>query len=100
MEKLSQKGSNSNSRKTQCGEIFSDECSGGRREAIITRILPEQPRDILEEQIRLHGITLNVIDTAGIRETEDIVEQIGVSRARQMADQADLIIYVVDGSRP
>ena len=71
----------------------------GEERAIVTDIAGTT-RDILEEQIRLHGITLNVIDTAGIRETEDIVEQIGVSRARQMADQADLIIYVVDGSRP
>ena len=71
----------------------------GEERAIVTDIAGTT-RDILEEQIRLHGITLNVIDTAGIRETEDIVEQIGVSRARQMADQADLIIYVVDGYRP
>lgn len=71
----------------------------GEERAIVTDI-EGTTRDILEEQIRLHGITLNVIDTAGIRETEDVVEQIGVSRARQMADQADLIIYVVDGSRP
>ena len=45
-------------------------------------------------------ISLNVVDTAGIRETEDVVEQIGVSRARDAAKDADLIIYVVDGSRP
>ena len=57
-------------------------------------------RDTLEENIRLHGISLNIIDTAGIRDTDDIVEKIGVDKARQIADDADLIIYVVDGSRP
>ena len=47
----------------------------------------------------MHGISMNIIDTAGIRETEDLVEQIGVNRAKVAADEADLIIYVVDGSR-
>ena len=47
----------------------------------------------------MHGISLNIIDTAGIRETDDVVEQIGVTRAKLAADEADLIIYVVDGSR-
>ena len=69
----------------------------GEERAIVTDIAGTT-RDTLEEQIRLHGITLNVIDTAGIRETEDLVEQIGVSKAKTMADDADLIIYVVDGS--
>lgn len=71
----------------------------GEERAIVTDIAGTT-RDTLEEQIRLQGITLNVIDTAGIRETEDIVEQIGVSKAKTMADDADLIIYVVDGSCP
>ena len=57
-------------------------------------------RDILEEYITLHGITLKIVDTAGIRETEDIVEKIGVDRAREMAQKADLILYVVDSSVP
>ncbi len=57
-------------------------------------------RDILEEHIRMEGISLNVVDTAGIRETGDLVEQIGVSRAKDAARDADLIIYVVDGSVP
>lgn len=71
----------------------------GEERAIVTDIAGTT-RDTLEEQIRLQGITLNIIDTAGIRETEDIVEQIGVSKAKTMADDADLIIYVVDGSCP
>jgi tRNA modification GTPase len=56
-------------------------------------------RDVLEESIKLHGIGLNIIDTAGIRDTDDEVEKIGVDKARKYAVNADLIIYVVDGSR-
>lgn len=69
----------------------------GEERAIVTDIAGTT-RDTLEEQICLGGVTLNVIDTAGIRETLDVVEQIGVSRAKAAADEADLIIYVVDGS--
>ena len=57
-------------------------------------------RDILEEYITLHGIPLKITDTAGIRETEDIVEKIGVDKAKEMAQKADLILYVVDSSMP
>ncbi len=71
----------------------------GEDRAIVTEIAGTT-RDTLEENIYLHGISLNVVDTAGIRETEDAVEKIGVTRARTAAESADLIIYVVDGSRP
>lgn len=70
----------------------------GEERAIVTEIAGTT-RDTLEENIHLHGISLNIIDTAGIRDTDDIVEKIGVSKAKEIADEADLIIYVVDGSR-
>lgn len=71
----------------------------GEEKAIVTDIAGTT-RDALEESIRLHGISLNVIDTAGIRSTHDLVEKIGVEKARKYAKDADLIIYVVDSSVP
>ena len=69
----------------------------GEEKAIVTNIAGTT-RDALEETIKLHGISLNIIDTAGIRQTEDIVEKIGVDKARTYASDADLIVYVVDSS--
>lgn len=71
----------------------------GEERAIVTDVAGTT-RDILEEQIKLNGISLNIIDTAGIRTTEDTVEKIGVQKARKFAETADLIIYVVDSSVP
>lgn len=71
----------------------------GEDRAIVTEIAGTT-RDILEETIVLHGISLRMIDTAGIRDTSDRVEQIGVDRAREYAKDADLILYVVDSSIP
>ncbi len=69
----------------------------GEERAIVTEI-PGTTRDALEEQIQLGGLLLNVIDTAGIRNTEDTIEKIGVERAREYMDRADLVIYVADSS--
>ena len=71
----------------------------GEERAIVTDI-EGTTRDVLEEHIQLQGISLNVMDTAGIRDTKDIVEKIGVDKARCYANEADLIIYVVDASKP
>ena len=71
----------------------------GEERAIVTDIAGTT-RDTLEEHIRLQGISLNVVDTAGIRDTDDVVEKIGVNKARGAAEDADLIIYVVDASIP
>lgn len=71
----------------------------GENKAIVTDIAGTT-RDVLEEHIRLKGMDLNLIDTAGIRSTEDIVEKIGVEKAREYADKADLILYVADSSVP
>lgn len=71
----------------------------GEEKAIVTSVAGTT-RDVLEESIRLRGIGLNIIDTAGIRDTDDLVEKIGVERARKFAADADLILYVVDASVP
>ncbi|MCI8639189.1 MAG: tRNA uridine-5-carboxymethylaminomethyl(34) synthesis GTPase MnmE [Coprococcus sp.] len=71
----------------------------GQERAIVTDVAGTT-RDILEESIQLEGITLNVVDTAGIHNTQDIVEKIGVDRAKSSAESADLILYVIDASLP
>ena len=65
--------------------------------AIVTDIAGTT-RDALQESVRLGGLMLNLIDTAGIHNTEDTVEKIGVDRAKQYIEQADFILFVVDGS--
>lgn len=69
----------------------------GSDRAIVTQI-PGTTRDALEESIRLKDITLNIIDTAGIRNTEDMIEKIGVEKALEYAKGADLIVWVIDSS--
>ena len=69
----------------------------GEDRAIVTDIAGTT-RDVLEEQIMLGKVALRLADTAGIRETKDVVEKIGVDKAKQYASQADLILFVVDSS--
>jgi len=71
----------------------------GEEKAIVTDVAGTT-RDVLKESVTLHGICLNLIDTAGIHETDDKVEKIGVNRAKEFAKDADLIVYVVDSSVP
>lgn len=66
--------------------------------AIVTEVAGTT-RDTLEELVNIDGITLNIVDTAGIHDTEDIVEQIGVDKAMKTISDADLILYIVDGTR-
>ncbi len=69
-----------------------------RKERAIVTDIAGTTRDVLEEQMNLNGIILNIIDTAGIRDTTDVVEKIGVDKAKVYVENADLIIYVVDSS--
>ncbi len=71
----------------------------GEEKAIVTEIAGTT-RDVLSEQINISGIGFMMVDTAGIRETCDVVEKIGVERSLKQAEEADLILYVVDSSRP
>lgn len=71
-----------------------------KKERAIVTDIAGTTRDVLEEQMNLNGITLNIIDTAGIRDTEDVVEKIGVDKAKDYLVNADLIIFVVDSSTP
>src|SRR3712207_6102054 len=70
----------------------------GENRAIVTDI-PGTTRDIIEEFVNIKGIPLKIVDTAGIRETEDIVEKIGVEKSREFFNSADLSIVVLDSSR-
>ena len=62
--------------------------------------IPGTTRDTVEEDIRIGSLSLHLIDTAGIRETEDIVEEIGVNRAKEGIEKADCVLLVLDGSLP
>lgn len=71
----------------------------GEEKAIVTNI-EGTTRDIIEESIQLDGVCLNIIDTAGIRNTDNVVEKIGVEKAIDCIDRADLVLYVIDASCP
>ena len=70
----------------------------GYDRAIVTDV-PGTTRDTIEEKLRLGGLTLKLCDTAGIHDTEDRVEQLGVERSRRAMEQAELVLVVLDGSR-
>lgn len=69
------------------------------QKAIVTDI-EGTTRDIVEGQIKLNGVLLNIIDTAGIRETDNIVEQIGVEKSYKIIDKSDLIIFLLNNNEP
>lgn len=71
----------------------------GKERAIVTEIAGTT-RDTLEEFISIQGIPLNIVDTAGIRDTDDVVERIGVDKSLEAMERADLILYIVDASVP
>lgn len=85
--------------KTNAGKSSLLNALAKEERAIVTDI-EGTTRDVLEEQVNLGGVTLNLIDTAGIRKTDDYVESIGVEKAKKYAQDADLVIFVVDSSRP
>jgi tRNA modification GTPase len=71
-----------------------------REERAIVTAIPGTTRDVIEESIDLDGVMIRLVDTAGVRETEDIVEREGIKRTRAAQDEADLLLVVVDGSVP
>jgi tRNA modification GTPase len=71
-----------------------------REERAIVTAIPGTTRDVIEESIDLGGVTIRLVDTAGVRDTDDLVEQEGIKRARAAQDEADLLLIVMDGSEP
>ena len=66
--------------------------------ALVTNI-PGTTRDTIEDYLNIGGVPFHIIDTAGIRETDDVIERMGVERAKQMVNQAELVLYIEDVSR-
>ena len=71
-----------------------------REERAIVTAIPGTTRDVIEESIDLDGVMIRLVDTAGVRETDDLAEQEGIKRTRAAQDEADLLLVVVDGSVP
>jgi len=71
-----------------------------RTERAIVTPIPGTTRDTLEELVSLQGVPLVLVDTAGINETEDVIERMGIERSRRSVERADLVLLVVDGSEP
>ena len=71
-----------------------------QKERAIVSHIPGTTRDVLEDHLRLNGLNFRVLDTAGIREAEDLIEQEGIKRSRKAMEQADLVLLVLDSSRP
>ncbi len=69
------------------------------QKAIVTEI-EGTTRDVIEDQLEIKGVPVRLIDTAGIRQTQDVVEKIGVNRTKELIPQSDLILFVLDGSKP
>lgn len=67
--------------------------------AIVTEI-PGTTRDTIEEVLTIQDIPVRLVDTAGIRETEDVIEKIGIEKSKESFNKADLVIFMIDGSRP
>lgn len=71
-----------------------------REEKAIVTDIEGTTRDVIEEYVNINGVPLKLVDTAGIRETEDIVEQIGVERSKKALKEADLVLLVLNASEP
>ncbi len=71
-----------------------------REERAIVTAIPGTTRDIIEEYLDIRGIPVRIVDTAGIRESKETVEALGIQRARQKAAEADIVLAVLDGSEP
>ena len=71
-----------------------------REERAIVTAIPGTTRDVIEESIDLDGVMIRLVDTAGVRDTDDVIEQEGIKRTRAAQDEADLLLVVVDGSVP